>query len=79
MSTKSLPAETVDTFFGFYLRRLYESERGNELLDLLIKNEELPYLEIVKKQIGIKKKDIPWIGFRVWAKVKSRFDELCLN
>lgn len=79
MSTKSLPAETVDRFFGFYLKELYKSPRGNELLALLIKDEELPYLEIVKKRIGIKKKDTPWIGYRVWTKVKSRFDELCLN
>ena len=79
MSTKSLPAETVDKFFGFYLKELYTSPRGNELLALLIKDEELPYLEIVKKQIGISNNDTKWSCLKALKKVKSCFNEFSFN
>ena len=49
----NLPIEDVDNFFGFYLERMYNTERGKELLSQ-INNEELrwSYLNEYKERVG---------------------------
>ena len=55
MRTESVEAEDVDRFFGFYLRQLYSSSRGKQLLIQLDDEEkELELLQFVKAQLNIK-------------------------
>lgn len=54
LSTKSLSAKSVNNFFGFYLKRLYTTPRGHELLKVLNgEDEQLEYLNIVKKHLSL--------------------------
>lgn len=56
MKTDSLKADEVDRFFGYYLRKLYTSSRGKDLLEQLGEKEEnkLELLQIVKEKLNIK-------------------------
>lgn len=53
METDSIDAKTVNNFFGHYLKELYTSERGIELLSQL-KDElkELGYLNTLRQKIA---------------------------
>lgn len=49
----SLPIEDVDNFFGYYLKRLYESERGKRLLEEINHEENTwDYLNDYKEKVG---------------------------
>lgn len=54
MRKGDLPQDDVNTFFGYYLRQMYETEKG-EILRNSINNEDegLPYLKICKKAMNI--------------------------
>lgn len=54
MSTNSLDAGNADVFFGFYLRQLYRTHRGKELLARLNGDDsQLEYLNTLKRKIHI--------------------------
>lgn len=52
LRNNNLPAKDVDHFFGFYLKRIYECERGKQLL-AKINNEEKDweYLNDYKEKV----------------------------
>lgn len=54
METNSLKTADVDIFFGFYLRQLYTTAKGKELLQRLGEEEKkLDLLQIVKQKLNI--------------------------
>ena len=55
IETNSLDAGRVNDFFGFYLKQLYETERGRNLLNKLGEEEELKLklLQQVKQELKI--------------------------
>ena len=56
MKTASLNPKDVDKFFGYYLKQLYTTPRGIELLNRLGDEEEkLELLQIVKDNLNIHK------------------------
>ena len=55
METNSIDIERVDSFFGYYLKQLYKTNRGRQLLLKLGLEEErkLDLLQYVKLKLGI--------------------------
>lgn len=54
METNSLNAADVDTFFGYYLRQLYKTPKGQKLIQGLGSEEqELKLLQVVKQKLNI--------------------------
>lgn len=54
LDKKSIKPEEVDSFFGYYLKELYQSVKGKELLKKLNKEEEgWKHLNICKEKLGI--------------------------
>ncbi len=55
METNSLKTKDVDNFFGYYLRQLYTTAKGKELLQRLGAEEEkkLTLLQVVKQKLNI--------------------------
>lgn len=60
METNSIDTERVNGFFGYYLKQLYETERGKNLLHKLGLEEEqkLSLLQYVKHELGIKNETV---------------------
>lgn len=55
MRTDSLKSEDVDEFFGYYLRQLYTTSRGQALLEQWGDEEKkLDLLQLVKSELNIK-------------------------
>ena len=54
METNSLETDDVDKFFGYYLRQLYTTAKGKELLQRLgAEEKDLTLLQVIKKKLNI--------------------------
>ena len=49
----SVKVEDVESFFGFYLKQLYTSDKGKKLLKKMKDDDKWENLEICKKKLGI--------------------------
>ncbi|MBR0117641.1 MAG: hypothetical protein IJM04_10220 [Prevotella sp.] len=53
LKTKSIKVTDVDSFFGFYLKQLYTSDKGKILLKKLKDDNEWENLKVCKEKLGI--------------------------